>query len=245
VTSNHLLQQGVLPKVDRRLGPHVGNVLREQGMHQTDKFAGRENEGAFVLMFGHLLVLAPVVGFVLQVEHSERIGTEDEVVATIDVADLGQAGILGDEAPGGAPVPGQANLLSQVPVFREARDVDDLGQEAGGDDRAEAPDGDDGVGDGVDGLGDPLVEPFHEAVDEVDVIPDGSKREGEHLVQLGFDGVGRAQSLPDGASSGIRITKVSSAATVDEVGELMERQVAQFGGGEASKEIDSLNLRKA
>ena len=79
VRSDHLLKQNVLLKMKRHLGSHVKDVLGEQGMYQTHKFASRENEGAFVLMLGNLLILAPVEGFVLQVEPSERIGAKDEL----------------------------------------------------------------------------------------------------------------------------------------------------------------------
>jgi hypothetical protein len=49
------------------MGSHVRNVFREQGMHQTHDFASCKREGAFMLMFGHFLILAPIVGLVLQV----------------------------------------------------------------------------------------------------------------------------------------------------------------------------------
>jgi len=195
-------------------------------MHQTHEFASRENEGAFVLMLGHLLVLAPVVGVVLEVEPSERVGAKDEVVAAVDVADLSQVGVLRDEAPRRALVPGQTKILSEVLVFREAVDIDDLGQDASGDDRAKALDGDDGVGNGVDGTSDLLVKSSQETLDEADVIPDSGQGKGDHVVKLRLNGVGRAQCLLDGSSSGVRVIEVSPAATSDEVGELVVGQVA-------------------
>ena len=54
-------------------------------MHQTHEFARSEDEGAFVLVSGDLVILEPVVGFVLQVVHFERIGTEDEVVTHLSL----------------------------------------------------------------------------------------------------------------------------------------------------------------
>jgi hypothetical protein len=42
----------------RRRGPHVGFILGEQGMHQTHKLAGSEDEGAFVLVLGYLRSLS-------------------------------------------------------------------------------------------------------------------------------------------------------------------------------------------
>jgi len=190
-------------------------------------------------MLGYFLILAPVEGLVLQVEPSERIGAKDEVVSSVDVADLGQAGVLRDEATRRALVPSQANVLSQVPVFREARDVDDLSQETGGDDRAKALDGDDRVGDWVNGVSDLLVEPLHQALDEVDVVPDGSKREGDHLIQLEFDGVGRAQGSLDGSCGSIRVIETSSTAASNDAGELMVGEVAQLGSGELGEEVDT------
>ena len=103
-------------------------------MHQTDKFTSREDEGTFVLILGDFLVLSPIVSLVLQIELTEAICPQDEVIAGIRVADFGQAGILGDEAPTGAFGPGDATVLGQVLVFRETVDIDDFGQEAGGDD---------------------------------------------------------------------------------------------------------------
>ena len=48
----HLLERADLLHASQRLGPHIGNVLCEQGMHQTYEFASREDEGAFVLILG-------------------------------------------------------------------------------------------------------------------------------------------------------------------------------------------------
>jgi hypothetical protein len=41
----HVLERPVLLSADRRPGPHVGLILREQGMHQTHKLASGEDEG--------------------------------------------------------------------------------------------------------------------------------------------------------------------------------------------------------
>jgi hypothetical protein len=60
------------------------------------KLASRQDEGTFVLVLGYFLVLAPVVGLVLQVVLAEQVGAQDEVVAQVNVADFGQAGVLGD-----------------------------------------------------------------------------------------------------------------------------------------------------
>ena len=77
----HLLKPIILLAKGSHPGPHVGLILREQGMHQTHKLASREDEGTFVLILADLLILAPVVGFVLQVMLSQQVGAHDEVVA--------------------------------------------------------------------------------------------------------------------------------------------------------------------
>ena len=70
-------------------------------------------EGAFVLMLGHFLILAPVVGLVFQVELAQAVGPQNRIVAQVDVADLGQARVLRDEATGRPLLPRQADVLSQ------------------------------------------------------------------------------------------------------------------------------------
>jgi len=117
-----------------RPGPHVGFILREQGMHQTHKLASREDEGTFVLILGYFLVHAPVVGFVLQVVLTEQVGAQDEVVAQVDVADFGQAGVLGYKVARGAFPPSQAHELGEVLLLWETEDIDDLGQDTSRDD---------------------------------------------------------------------------------------------------------------
>ena len=176
-------------------GPHVGYILREQGMHQTHELASRQNEGTFVLVLGDFLILAPVVGFVLQVVLAEQVGSQNEIVAQVDVADFGQTGVLGDKFAGGTLAPSQAHVLSQVLVLLKTKDVDDLGQDAGGDDRPQALDGDDGIGNGVDVASDCSVETFHGTVQIADVIPNRSQRVGDHLVHARVDGVGGAQCV--------------------------------------------------
>ena len=59
---SHLLEQRILLKVNRHPGPHVGDVLREQGMHQTHEFASGKDEGTLVLALGHFTVLVSVYG---------------------------------------------------------------------------------------------------------------------------------------------------------------------------------------
>ncbi len=63
-------------------------------MHQTHEFASCEYEGTFVLILRDFAVLAPVVGFVLQVVQPEFVCAQDEVVAQILVAHLGQSSVL-------------------------------------------------------------------------------------------------------------------------------------------------------
>jgi len=213
----HLLEQRILLKVNRHPGPHVGYVLREQGMHQTHEFASREHEGTFVLVLGDFVVLAPVVSFVLQVEATELVCALDEVVAGVDVTDFGHASVLGDEVAGRAPLPGQADILGQVLVFREARDVDDLGQDACGDDGSQAFDGDDRVGNGVAVASDELIQMLHRPVDEANVVPTDGQGSGDHLVHLRVDGVGGAQCLPNRPGCGGRIVKAPVAAMGDQV----------------------------
>ena len=236
---NHLLERDILLKVSGRPGPHVRDILREQGMHQTHEFARGKDESTFVLVFGHFLVLAPVIGFELQVEHSEGIGAKDEVVTPVGIAHLGQAGVLRDRATRGVVVPGQAEVLSEVFVFGEAGDVGNLGQDTGRDDRAKSWDGDEGVGERGNGSGDLLVEPLHEAADEADVIPKRGEGESDHLVQLRVNGVGGIQGLLDGSCGGVRVVEAASSGAGDEVGELLLGESAQFGSGELSEEGDA------
>ena len=125
----YLLEQIIiLSGVDQGLGSHVRDIFGEQGMHQTDEFTSGKDEGTFVLMFGYFMVLAPKVSLVLQVELAQAICPHDEVIATIGIADFGHAGVLRDEASTGTFRPGNATVLSQVFVFRETVDIDNLGQ---------------------------------------------------------------------------------------------------------------------
>jgi hypothetical protein len=153
-TERYLLGQASLLKINNHPGPHVRNVLGKQGMHQTHELASRKYEDTFVLMLGGLVVLASVEGLVLQVEQAQLVGAYDKVVATIRTADLGHARVLGDKASAGTLGPGDAKVLGQVLVFGEARYIDNLGQEASGDER---------IGDRVDAAGDLLVEALEQA----------------------------------------------------------------------------------
>ena len=91
----YLLEQNIiLSGVDQGLGSHVRDIFGEQGMHQTNEFTSGKDEGAFVLMLGHFLVLAPKVSFVLEVELAQAISAQDEVVTAVGIADFGQAGVL-------------------------------------------------------------------------------------------------------------------------------------------------------
>jgi hypothetical protein len=96
----HLLERPVLLCANRRLGPHVGFILREQGMHQTHKLASSEDEGTLMLVLGDFIVLTPVIGLVLHSVSSNLVSSLDEVVAPVRVAELGEAGVLRDEAAG-------------------------------------------------------------------------------------------------------------------------------------------------
>jgi hypothetical protein len=42
---DHLLERPILLYADRRPGPHVRLILREQGMHETHELASSEDEG--------------------------------------------------------------------------------------------------------------------------------------------------------------------------------------------------------
>lgn len=66
-------------------------------MHQTHEFASSEDEGTLVLMLGHFTVLAPVESLVFKVELAKGVGAQDEVVAQVLVADLGEPGVLRDK----------------------------------------------------------------------------------------------------------------------------------------------------
>jgi hypothetical protein len=73
----HLLEPIILLAKGSYPGPHVGIILRVQGMHQTHRLPSRGDEGTFVLILGNLLILAPVVGFVLQVMLSQQVGAHN------------------------------------------------------------------------------------------------------------------------------------------------------------------------
>ena len=63
-------------------------------MHQTDKFTSGKDEGAFMLILGDFVILAPIVSLVFQVKLTEAICSHDEVVAAIGIADFDQTGVL-------------------------------------------------------------------------------------------------------------------------------------------------------
>jgi hypothetical protein len=125
----HLLKQIALQQVNERLGPHEGDILREQGVHQSHQLASGKDEGTFMLMLGNFVVLAPVVGFVIQVELAEPVGTQDEVVTQVAVTDFGQASVLRDRVATIAFLPSQAHILSQMFMLIETGDVDDRSAE--------------------------------------------------------------------------------------------------------------------
>jgi len=231
----HLLARPVLLCGCRRPRPHVGFILREQGMHQTHKLASGEDEGTLVSVFGDFVVLAPVIGLVLHSVLSDLVSSLDEVVASVRVADFSKPGVLRDEVAGGAPFPSDPKMLSEVLILREARDVDDLSEQATGDDGAEAWDGDDGIGHRVDGAGDVLVKSLLGALDEADVIELGGQGGSEHLISLRGDGIGRAQGSLDSTSFGVRIIEVASATFCDQVGQLVVGHIVQFGSSELSE----------
>ena len=104
----HLLKRAVLLDVSQHPGPHIRNVLCEQGMHQTHEFASGEDEGTLVLILGHFAVLAPVESLILEIELAEGVGSQDQVVAQVLVADLGEPGVLRDKVARGALLPGDA-----------------------------------------------------------------------------------------------------------------------------------------
>ena len=70
-------------------------------------------------VLGDLVVLAPVVGLVLQVKATELVRALDEVMAQVDIAHLGHPGVLGDEAAAGPLLPSKAGVLGQVLVLGE------------------------------------------------------------------------------------------------------------------------------
>lgn len=121
-------------------------------------------------------------------------------------------------------------------MFREAGDVDDLGQEAGGDDRAQAFDGNERVGDGIDAAGDLLIEASHEASDGADVFPGRGQGGCDHQVGLVVHGIGCGESTLYGAGSGVRVVEAAVAAVSDEVSQLVVGHLAQFGGREFGQE---------
>ncbi len=124
-------------------------------------------------------------------------------------------------------------------MFGEASDVDDLGQQAGGDHSAQALDGDDGIGYRVDDARDVLVEPLHETLDEANVVPTGGQGRSDHLVHLRVDGIRRTQGLADLASSGSGVREVPSTATVDQVDQLVVRHLGELGDGELGEQGDA------
>jgi len=98
-------------------------------------------------------------------------------------------GVVRDKLTAGSLVPGDAEVLGHVFVVREARDISDFGEEASGDDGPQTADGDEGVGEWLDGVSDLTIEVFHQALDLPDVPPDEGQGSGEHLVFLGINGV--------------------------------------------------------
>jgi hypothetical protein len=92
-----------------------------------------------MLKLGDFMVLAPVVGFVFQVELAELVGAQDKVVTQVVVTDFGQAGMLGDEFATGALLPGQTHVLGQLLVSIKAGDVDDRSTELTSQSRPECP----------------------------------------------------------------------------------------------------------
>ena len=55
----HLLEQFILLNGQQHLGSHIEDILCEQGEHQTHELASGKDESAFVVILGHLLILAP------------------------------------------------------------------------------------------------------------------------------------------------------------------------------------------
>ena len=228
----HLLEGRVLLQINERLGPHVRDVLSEQGVHQSHQLASSKNEGTFMLILGDFVVLAPVVGFVFQVELAESIGAKDEVVSQVAVADFGQASMLRDRTAAGALLPSQAHILSQMLVFIKAGNIHDLSQDAGGDDSSQAFDGDDGVGKGLDIVGDVLVQAFHRALDEANVFPTSGQGSRNHFVHRGFNGVRSTQGFANSPGGTCGIIEASMAATADQVDQLIMGHQLKLSGGE-------------
>ena len=100
-----------LHRINSHLGSHVRDIFGEQGMHQTDEFTSGEDEGTFMLILGDFLVFAPIESLVFQVELAEAVSTQNEVIATIRIANFGHAGVLRDEASTGAFGPGDTEIL--------------------------------------------------------------------------------------------------------------------------------------
>ena len=77
-----------------RLGSHISLILREQGKDQADELASGQNECAFVLVLGHFIILAPIVGLVFQVVLAHQVRPFNQVVTQVDVAGFRQVGAL-------------------------------------------------------------------------------------------------------------------------------------------------------
>src|SRR5512135_227553 len=65
-------------------------VRRQQPYNQSDQLACREGNCPLVLMLGHLIVFALVIGCVLSVAHPYGVGSLAEVVTQVGVTTLGQ-----------------------------------------------------------------------------------------------------------------------------------------------------------
>src|SRR6266540_1067613 len=139
------LAQDSLRSLPGARGP-VDLAAPQQGVDQPHQLPGGEHEGPAVLMPGDLAELAVVVGTELRTLQPDRVGPLDQVVPQVDVPALGEGTVLAFELPGLEPTPGEAGELRHLFLCVEPADVTELGDDAGGEHRAEP-------GDGVHGLG--------------------------------------------------------------------------------------------
>jgi len=187
-----------------------------------------------VLMLAYLVILALVVGRVLRVAHPNRVGGLTEVIAQVAVAASGQSRLLRLEISRLMVTPFQAGEFGHLGlVVVETLHASDFGDDAGGEDGAEAGDGIQGVGDGGHPLGDGRVEPLLLLLQESDGGQAHPQNEVDWLLERLWQWVGIAGDLLELAGIGRRVRETPFALAVDVFDQLVEGEGGDlFEGGE-------------
>lgn len=113
----------------------------QHGVDEPNQLPGRQYQRPPVLVAGCLGELLSVVGTELRAVHPHRVGGLNHVVTEVGVATLGERPLFSLELSGLVAPPGEPAELRQGLLALEAPYVADLGDDAGGEDRAEAGDG--------------------------------------------------------------------------------------------------------